>query len=110
MGFGGEGFPRAYFTSLAGRTVDLEATRRLESEMDAAADNAGSPSRAGRGGAPPRRNLHPPPPPMGSRSREARGPRLAGGARVPGRSRRGHRKREKKEAGRREDGLSMARG
>ncbi|CAM9858753.1 unnamed protein product, partial [Ectocarpus sp. 8 AP-2014] len=50
MGFAGEDFPRAYFTSLIGRTVDLEATRRLEAEMDAAVDSAGSPARAGAGG------------------------------------------------------------
>lgn len=37
-------------TQLVGRTVDEEATRRLEAEMDAAADNAGSPARAGGAG------------------------------------------------------------
>lgn len=38
---------------LIGRTVDVEATRRLEAEMDAAADSgsAGSPARAGGAGA-----------------------------------------------------------
>eukprot|EP00903_Cladosiphon_okamuranus_P016631 g15339.t1 len=53
MGFAGEDFPKAYFTSLLGRTVDVEATRRLEAEMDAAADSgggAGSPARAGGAG------------------------------------------------------------
>ncbi|CAM9864465.1 unnamed protein product [Scytosiphon promiscuus] len=42
MGFAGEDFPRAYFTSLVGRTVDVEATRRLEAEMDIAADKSSS--------------------------------------------------------------------
>lgn len=38
---------------LVGRTVDVEATRQLEAEMDIAADNGsgGSPARAGGGGA-----------------------------------------------------------
>ncbi|CAM9448489.1 unnamed protein product [Ectocarpus sp. 12 AP-2014] len=42
MGFAGEGFPRAHFTSLVDRTVDLEATRRPGAEMGTAADRAGS--------------------------------------------------------------------
>ncbi|CAN0007770.1 unnamed protein product [Pylaiella littoralis] len=52
MGFAGEDFPRAYFTSLVGRTVDVEETRRLRAEMDTAADNAraNSPAKAGGGG------------------------------------------------------------
>ncbi|CAN0074402.1 unnamed protein product, partial [Laminaria digitata] len=47
MGFAGEDFPRAYFPSVIGRTVDAEATRRLEAEIDAAAD--ASPARPGGG-------------------------------------------------------------
>ncbi|CAB1112598.1 unnamed protein product [Ectocarpus sp. CCAP 1310/34] len=78
MGFAGEDFPRAYLTSLIGRTVDLEATRRLEAEMGAAVDSARSPAKAGgeRGGATARRMWHPPPPPTGSPSGEARGPQF----------------------------------
>ncbi|CAN0042565.1 unnamed protein product [Ascophyllum nodosum] len=52
MGFAGEDFPRAYFTSLIGRTVDVEATRKLKAEKTAAASaaaGAASPPRVGGG-------------------------------------------------------------